>query len=95
MTYASFVYDHQPLKSEPWRVMLVVRGDKLSYNEDAGSPASNMIETKILLNSIISDAKKGAVFSVVTLKIFLSNIYGISIHAGTIKVLPARYTTKI
>ena len=62
VTYTSFVCDHKPLKSEPWRVRLVVGGDKLDYNPDIGSPASDLTETKILLNSVISDAHKGAKF---------------------------------
>ena len=62
VTYASFVYDHRPLKSEPWRVRLVVGGDKLRYEHDAGSPAAGLLETKILINSVISDTKNGARF---------------------------------
>jgi len=34
----------------------------LEYNDDAGSPAANLLETKILINSTISDAHKGARF---------------------------------
>ena len=49
--YASFVCDHRPLKSEPWRVQIVVGGDKLTYSNDTGSPAASLLETKILLNS--------------------------------------------
>ena len=29
ITYASFVCDHRPLKTEPWRVRIVVGGDRL------------------------------------------------------------------
>ena len=54
VTYASFVCDHCPLKSEPWRIRLVVGGDKLVYDSDAGSPATDMLETKLLFNSTIS-----------------------------------------
>ena len=54
--YATFVLDYRPLKSEPHRV-ITVGGDHLTYNADAGSPAANMLETKIILNSTISDAK--------------------------------------
>ena len=70
VTYASFVLDYRPLKSEPWRVRLVVGGDKLPYPHDAGSPATNLLETKILLNSVISDAKRGARFMSLDLKDF-------------------------
>ena len=70
VAYVSFVYAHQPLKTEPWRVRLVVSGDKLPYEADAGSPASNLIETKILVNSAISDAHKCAKFLSCDLKYF-------------------------
>lgn len=68
VTYASFVCDYRPLKNEPWRVRIVVGGDKLSYAEDAGSPTTDMLETKILLNSVISDAPQGARFISLDLK---------------------------
>ena len=60
VTYASFLCDYQSLKTKPWRVRLVVGGEKLTYSEDTGSPASNIVYAKILLNSVISDACKGA-----------------------------------
>ena len=59
-TYGSFVYDCKPLKTEQWRVRLVVGGDKLPYKNDSGSPAANLLDTKIVLNSVISQAFKGA-----------------------------------
>jgi len=40
--YASFVCDFRPLKDEKWRVRLVVGGDKLPYEYDAGSPATDL-----------------------------------------------------
>lgn len=58
VTYASFVCDHRPLKDETWRIRLVVGGDKLPYNADSGSPATDLLETKILTNSVLSDARK-------------------------------------
>ena len=70
VTYASFVCDVRPLKSEPYRVRIVVGGDKLTYAEDAASPATDLLETKILLNSTISDASKGARFLSADLKDF-------------------------
>ena len=68
VTYASFVCDERPLKKEKWRVRLVVGGDKLEYTLDAASPATDLIETKILLNSVISDSKQGARFCAMDLK---------------------------
>ena len=34
----------------------------LSYPDDTGLPAANLLETKVLINSTISDAKQGARF---------------------------------
>ena len=62
ITYATFVLDYRPLKSEPYRVRITVGGDKLSYPYDSGSPAANLLETKILINSTISNAGRGARF---------------------------------
>ena len=53
---------------------LAVRVDRLNYKEDATSPASNLVKTKILIYSTISDAKKDARFMSCDLKdIFLSS----------------------
>ena len=71
ITYATFVIDYRPLKSEPYRICITVGGDRLTYADDAGSPAANMIETKVLVNSTISDAKRGSRFMSVDLKDFL------------------------
>ena len=62
VTYANMVCDYRPLKKEPYRVRLTVGGDRLPYAGDAGSPATTNAELKILLNSVISDAKHGARF---------------------------------
>ena len=68
VTYATFACDHRPLKDEKWRIRIVVGGDKLPYDSDSGSPATNMLETKLLFNSVISDAKEGARFCSMDLK---------------------------
>ena len=47
---------------------VVVGGDCLSYGEDAGSPATDLLETKLIINSTISDADKGARFMSADLK---------------------------
>jgi len=60
VTYAQFVCDYRPLKSKPWRVRIVGGGDRLTYPGDPVLPACGLLETKVLLNSVISDAKKGA-----------------------------------
>ena len=51
---------YRPHKLEKCRVRITVGGDRLEYAGDAGSPATNMLETKILINSTISDAERGA-----------------------------------
>ena len=54
VTYASMVCDYRPLKEEKYRCRLVVGGDKLPYTDDAAAPAANLLETKLLINSTIS-----------------------------------------
>ena len=68
ITYASFVCDYRPLKEDPYRVRIVVGGDRLSYNDDAGSPAASLIETKLIINSTISDNRRGARFFTADIK---------------------------
>ena len=70
VTYGNFVCDHRPLKTEPLRVRLTVGGDRLEYPYDASSPASSLIDAKLLLNSTISDAQQGARFMSANLKDF-------------------------
>ena len=73
VTYGNFVCEHRPLKTEKYRVRLTVGGDKLDYPDDATSPASTLIETKLLINSTISDSHKGARFLSTDLKDFFLN----------------------
>jgi hypothetical protein len=70
VTYANFMCDYRPLKSEPFRILLTVGGDRLPYDNDACSPAASLLETKLLANSVISDAHKGARFLSSDLKDF-------------------------
>ena len=88
VTYANFVCDYRPLKDKPWRVRLVVGGDKLMYEFDSGSPTASLLETKILANSVISDAHKGARFMSLDLKDFF-----LSTPMGTAEYMriPVRY----
>ena len=71
--YSSFICDHKPLKPEPQRVQLTVWGDKLDYPFDTSSPASSLIDAKIMLNSTISDARKWARFMATCFKDFFLN----------------------
>jgi hypothetical protein len=68
VTYGNFICDYRPLKSEPNRVRLTVGGDKLPYDDDAGSPAASLLESKLIINSTISDSKDGARFMCADLK---------------------------
>ena len=70
VTYANFICTHRPKKPEPWRIRIVVGGDKLNCPYDTGSPAASLLETKLLLNSVISDAANGAKFFSLDLKDF-------------------------
>ena len=68
VTYATFVLDHRPLKTEEYRDRITVGVNMLSYEEDSGSPAANLLETKVLINSAISDAKSSAQFMTADIK---------------------------
>ena len=62
------VCDYRPLKEEQFRVRLTIGGDKLLYNNKTATPTADLIETKILLNSTILDAHKGAQFMGIDIK---------------------------
>ena len=62
VTYAQCVCDFRPLKPEPHRVRIVVGSNKLDCDIDSGAPTTNLTEFKILANSTISEADKGARF---------------------------------
>ena len=64
------VMDYRPNKDDPYRTRLTIGGDKLDYYGDSASPAASIIETKLMLNSTISDAKHGARFFCLDVKDF-------------------------
>jgi len=68
INYATFVCDCRPLKDDPWRVRCVAGGDRLSYPNDPLSPAANLLDTKLLLNSTTIGTHKGARFLSADLK---------------------------
>ena len=70
VTYSNMVSDYCPLKDEKYRVRLAVGGDKLPHHDETASPTADLLETKILLNSTISDAHKGARFMGIDIKNF-------------------------
>ena len=50
------------MKTEEYIVRFTVGGNILSYEEYSGFPAANLLESEILINSVISYAKIGARF---------------------------------
>jgi hypothetical protein len=70
VTYANFVCTMRPGKAEPYRIRMTVGGDRLDAFQDVRSPAVGILDTKLHLNSTISDAKKGARYCTGDLKDF-------------------------
>eukprot|EP00957_Ditylum_brightwellii_P191260 14562884-Ditylum_brightwellii.AAC.1 len=54
------VCDYRPLKQEKYRIRLTIGGDRLMYGDETASLTALLIETKIIINSTISNASKGA-----------------------------------
>ena len=71
ITYSNFVCDIRPLKKEYYRVRMTVGGDKLDYFEDTASPTATLLDSKLIVNSTISDHKQyGSKFCSVDIKNF-------------------------
>jgi hypothetical protein len=70
VTYSTFVCTMRPGKAEPCRIRMTVGGDKLDAYQDVRSPAVGITDTKLHLNSTISDAKHGARYCTGDLKDF-------------------------
>jgi hypothetical protein len=68
--YGNFIYDYCPFKSEKYRVRLTAGGDRLEYNKYAGSPDASLLETKLIINSTISNANNNVLFLCAGLKDF-------------------------
>ena len=62
VTYAIFACDYRPLKLKSFHIRPVLGGDKLDHHDDTESSAASMMETKLLVNSVTSDAQQGARF---------------------------------
>ena len=58
VSYANMACDIRPLKTEKYCVRMTVGGDRLQYPDDTASPAATLSETKLLLNSTISQSSK-------------------------------------
>jgi hypothetical protein len=67
-----FIHQHKVPRdkkvTEEFRVRVTVGGDKLPCDDDAGSPAASLLETKLIINSTISDAERGARFLTADIK---------------------------
>ena len=57
VTYVNFICDYQPLKTERFKVRMTIGGNRLDYPDETSSPTASLVETKLLLNSVISDHK--------------------------------------
>ena len=62
VTYGIFLCDYRPFKSEPFRVRLTVGVDRLEYPEDVSSQSTYLLESTLIFNSTMSDARRGARF---------------------------------
>jgi hypothetical protein len=60
VTYANFICNIRPQKTETHYVRMAAGGDKLDYPSNASSPAVSMLDAKIHTNSTIYDASNGA-----------------------------------
>ena len=70
ITYANFICNIRPQKSETHRVCLTAGGNKLDYPGDPSSPAVSLLNMKIHINSTISRAKHNARYMCIDIKNF-------------------------
>jgi hypothetical protein len=59
-----------PGKSDPFRIKMTVGGDKLDAYKDVRSPSVGITDTKLHLNSTISDAKQVDALLTITNKLY-------------------------
>ena len=62
------VCDIRPDKDDKFRTRLTICGDRLDFFGDSASPAASLLETKLLLNSVISDSHRAARFMTIDIK---------------------------
>ena len=60
--YVNIVCDYRPFKKGKYRAQLTLGGDVLHYDGNISLPAVSLLEGKLLINSVISDADRGARF---------------------------------
>ena len=70
ITYANFICNILPQKSETHRVRLTAGGNKLDYPGDPSSPSVSLLNVKIHINSTISRAKDNAKYMCINIKNF-------------------------
>ena len=70
ITYANFICNIRPQKSETHRVHLTAGGVKLDYPGNPCSPAVSLLNVKIHINSTISRTKKNARYMCIYIKNF-------------------------
>lgn len=75
VTYANFVYNYRSLMREPYRIRLTVGGNKLECTDGVASPAASLLESKLLVNSTISDAHCDARFLTLDINNFFLKTY--------------------
>ena len=75
VAYANIVCDYRPYKKEKYRARLTLGGDVLDYDGNASSPAASLLEGKLIINSVISDADRGARFMSTDLKGFSLQLF--------------------
>ena len=68
VSYANMVCSYRPLKEEKYRTWLTIGGDVLEYLDISSSPAASQLESKLIINGMISDAHLGARFMTADLK---------------------------
>ena len=73
VTYGNFIRDIHQHKKEKHRVRLTVGGDRIDYEHDASSPAVSLLDTKLMINSVISDAHRGAIYCTADIQNFYLN----------------------
>ena len=66
--YTDMVYDYWPLKSEQYRVRFTVGGDMLDNESDVALLVVSLLETKLLINSVISQSVKRFQFMILDIK---------------------------
>ena len=70
ITYANFICNIRPQKSESHCVRLTAGGDKLDYPGDPSYPSVSLLNVKIHINSTISRAKNNARYMCIEIKNF-------------------------